>query len=106
MGKMKTLVLVAFTTAVLLTGCASVMSPAMGTIYSDVKAPIGATSNVGQAKSGSAFCESYLGVIALGDASIEAAAKSAGITKIHHVDYQAMNILGFYAKLTVTVYGE
>ncbi len=49
---------------------------------------------------------SVLGIYASGDASIDAAAKSAGITKIHHVDEQSTNILGFFAKYTVYVYGE
>jgi hypothetical protein len=45
-------------------------------------------------------------LVATGDASIEAAAKSAGITKIHHVDYHSKNILGIIGTFTVMVYGE
>ncbi|PYN11407.1 MAG: protein trl [Candidatus Rokuibacteriota bacterium] len=45
-------------------------------------------------------------VFATGDASISAAAKNGGITRIHHVDHETMNILGFYAKYTTIVYGE
>ena len=48
----------------------------------------------------------YLGLIAVGDASIRTAANSAGITKIHHVDYHTTNMLGIVARITVTVYGE
>jgi len=103
---MKATLLVLVVSAFVLSGCAMVMTPAMGAIYTDVKAPLAATSNPQSLKSGTAHCASYLGLIALGDASIEAAAKSAGITKIHHVDYKSMSILGLYGKLTVTVYGE
>jgi hypothetical protein len=42
----------------------------------------------------------------MGDASISAAAQNGGITRIHHVDHETMNILGIYAKYTTIVYGE
>jgi hypothetical protein len=90
-----------------LTGCgAYVASPLTGFLYTDVKAPITATSNEGATKVGTAAATSILGIVATGDASINAAAKSAGITKIHHVDYQGTSVLGIFAKFTVFVYGE
>lgn len=92
--------------ASLLVGCAAVSSPLIGGLYTDVKAPFAVTSNSGASKVGTAEAASVLGIIATGDASIEAAAKSAGIKTIHHVDYQAFSILSFYAKYTVFVYGE
>ena len=95
--------LVAF---VCLQGCASVITPARGTIYSDVKGPWTATSLSGSTKVGSSSCTSILGIVAQGDASIEAAMRNGGITKIHHVDTHTYSILGVYAKLTVRVYGE
>ncbi|MCD6569191.1 MAG: TRL-like family protein [Deltaproteobacteria bacterium] len=99
------LILVLCSTA-LLTGCAAVaMAPVMG-LYTDVQAPYTATSNPSYSKVGTATCTSILGLIATGDASIETAAKNAGIKKIHHVDYNAKNILGIYAEYTVYVYGE
>jgi len=87
-------------------GCMIVTSPAMGNLYTDVKAPLSATSNTGYSKVGKASCQSILGLIATGDASIEAAAKSQGITKIHHVDYESKNILGIVGSYTVVVYGD
>jgi len=45
-------------------------------------------------------------VFATGDASISAAAASGGISRIHHVDHETLNILGIYAKYTTVVYGE
>ena len=100
------LVLLLFTTA-LLTGCAAMaVSPVTGTLYTDVTAPVTATSNPGYSKVGTAFCVSYLGLIATGDASIKAAMENGGISKVHHVDYKSSNILGLYAKYTVIVYGE
>lgn len=93
-------------TFVCLQGCAGVITPAVGTIYSDVKGPLTATSLSGAKKVGTSSCTSILGIVAQGDASIEAAMKNGGITKIHHVDTHTYSILGVYAKLTVHVYGE
>jgi hypothetical protein len=106
MGKILSLIGVGVCSVALLTGCAGVMNPVVGAFYSDVRAPLTATSNTGSSKVGEGIAKSYVGIFATGDASIETAAKSAGITKIHHVDYHAYNIWVFYAKYTVTVYGE
>jgi len=32
--------------------------------------------------------------------------KNGGITRIHHIDYETLGILGVYAKYTTIVYGE
>ena len=86
--------------------CSPVPSPLFGMIYTDVKAPLAVTSNSGSSKVGTAEATGILGLIATGDASIEAAAKRGGITTIHHVDYQGMGVLGLFSKYTVFVYGE
>lgn len=95
-----------FVAAILFSGCAGVMTPAVGTIYSNTSAPIAATMASDYSKSGTASCSSILGMVATGDASITAAMRNGGITKIHHVDYNSTSILGLYAKMTTTVYGE
>lgn len=105
MKKVKTLLFVACS-AVLLSSCAMVKSPLRGTWYTQVKSPVAATSNSGSTKVGTSQATSILGLVASGDASIEAAAKSAGITKIHHVDEEGMSVLGFFARYKVFVYGE
>ncbi|MHC5035630.1 MAG: TRL domain-containing protein, partial [Planctomycetota bacterium] len=48
------------------------------------------------------------GIILLGrgDASISKAMKDGGITRIHHVDSEELNILGIYCKQIIRVYGE
>jgi hypothetical protein len=86
--------------------CAMSSAPLTGFLYTDMKAPLAVTSNTGSTKVGTAKATSILGIVATGDASIEAAARSAGITKIHHVDYQATSIIGIIASFTVMVYGE
>ena len=93
--------------ATALSGCATAVSPVTGSLYSNVKAPMLATdSNEKPTKIGRATARSILGVYAVGDASIESAAKNAGITRIHHVDYQTQTILGVMADFTVIVYGN
>ena len=96
--------------AAYLTGCAAyTQTPALGILYTDVKAPVTATGNTLTDENmlvGTATAQSVLGLVATGDASIATAAKSAGITKIHHVDYHSTNILGIVATYTVIVYGE
>ncbi len=93
--------------ALTLSSCgAYVASPVTGFIYTDLKAPLMATSNPVATKVGTAEVTSILGIVATGDASIDSAAKKAGITRISHVDYEASSILGIYAKFTVYVYGD
>lgn len=92
--------------AFLFTGCSAVKSPVVGMAYTDVKDGLAVTANAGSSKVGTAEAKSYLGIVALGDASIQAAASEAGISRIHHVDYQSKSILGIYSVYTVIVYGE
>ena len=86
-------------------GCVAPGGPVMGAIYTDVTGPCAVGTASGFSKVGQAEATGII-FFATGDASISAAAKSAGITKIHHVDVQYFSILGVYAKTTTTVYGE
>jgi len=88
------------------TGCAMAMAPVSGFLYTQVDAPLTVNSDADANKMGSAKCTSILGLVASGDASIEAACKAGGIKKIHHVDYKSHSILGIYAEFTTIVYGE
>ncbi len=87
-------------------GCAIVSSPVLGTVYTSVKAPMAVTANDLGTKVGTGEATSILGIAATGDASIQTAARNAGITKISHVDYEAFSVLGLFARVTVYVYGE
>lgn len=90
-----------------MSSCASLSSQAgMGAIYMDVQTGEHVTSNNMGAKVGTATVNNILGLVLTGDASIQAAAKSAGIKKISHVDSQKKNILGIYSTYKVIVYGE
>ncbi len=88
---------------VCLSGCMSVASPAIGILYTDVRGPLGGTSM--GSKEGKACAESFLGLIARGDASIEAAAKAGGITKITMVNHHTENIFGLMGKYCTVVRG-
>ena len=107
MRKTITYFVLALFSITLLTGCAAMaISPVSGGLYTNARAPITATANPTYSKVGTASCSSILGLIGTGDASIDAAMKNGGISKIHHVDYESKNILGIYAKYTVIVHGE
>jgi len=99
---MKRMALLAF--AALLSGCATAF-PA-GSLFTDLQLPVDATANSAGDKVGSSMCTSILALVATGDCSIEAAARSGGISKIHHVDWQAHNILGIYGRYETKVYGQ
>ena len=88
-------------------GCVQGRAPITGPLYSDISdglianpGPIPASPKVGEA-----MAQSIVG-IATGDASINAAVKQGGITKIHYVDYHTWSILGVFGKTTTKVYGE
>ncbi len=89
----------------LLTGCATQIP--IGAILIDNTLPKEVGDNsVRSTKVGTATSQSYLGLIAVGDSSIQTAAKNGGITKISHVDWKVKNILGIIGEYTTTVYGE
>jgi len=89
-----------------LTGCAYAVSPVTGVLYNEVDGPIAATSAPTSSQVGAASCYSLFGLIGIGDASIETAARNGSITKIHHVDFSSTSLLGIFAKFTIKVYGE
>jgi hypothetical protein len=104
---MKTLVLAALGLAAL-NGCAMATggnSSAMGTIYSGYKSP-GQVGAAADGKTGEACISSILGLVATGDASIEAAKKAGGIAQIAHIDHEQFSVLGVYATSCTIVHGQ
>lgn len=93
--------------ALLFTSCATIATPAgMGALYTDMQSGETATSNTVGNKVGTAEATNLLGLLVMGDASINTAAKRAGIKKISHIDCQKTNLLSIFSKYTVFVYGE
>ena len=110
MSKLVSLVVVGCLLVLFSAGCALVapVVPPQGFIYSQTRAPITTdfvNSPVGS-KHGQASAESILSLVAMGDCSIQAAAKDGNIKTITHVDYEFFSVLGLYTKTTVIVYGE
>ncbi|NDW18885.1 hypothetical protein D0T53_08160 [Dysgonomonas sp. 216] len=89
-----------------LSSCGAAFGP-VGALYTDVtmKNDIVDGATLGS-KVGKSEAKSYLGLIAIGDAGVEAAAKAAGIKKISHVDMHTNSILGIINTYTLVVYGE
>lgn len=90
--------------AMMFVGC--VKSPLVGGIYTDVKDGLAVTGNAGSSKVGTAEAKGYLGVVGAGRCEHSGRAREAGITRIHHVDYQAKSYVGVYTIYTIIVYGD
>lgn len=93
-----------------LTGCTTApFMPSRGALYSSTKAPLSLGYNntdLGR-KVGQASSQSFAGLFAFGDTSVQSAAKDANIKVIKHVDYEFTNVfLGLFTKTTVYVYGD
>lgn len=93
--------------ALSLTSCAMVGTTAgAGLLYTEISDPAAVTSNTLGSKVGTSKATNILGWIVTGDASINTAAKNAGIKKVSHVDFKKKSILGIYATSEIVVYGE
>ncbi|RME46861.1 MAG: hypothetical protein D6795_14870 [Deltaproteobacteria bacterium] len=80
-----------------------------GCLYVNIGNPVPMTidNGVKAAKVGEACQTMLLGLIFTGDATVDAAKKAGGITKVHNVDTKMERILGsIYAKQCTLVYGE
>jgi hypothetical protein len=97
--------------AALLTACvtAPVVPPLAG-IYTNIEAPLDLDSAGGKAigpKRGEASTIAVLGLVAVGDAGVKAAAQQGGITRVNHLDYHFQSyVFGAFAKYTTVAYGE
>ncbi len=99
--------MVAAIVAMLMSSCAVVGTGAgIGSLYTGVTEGGAVTSNPLGTKVGQSSATNILGIVATGDASINAAAKAAGIKKVSHVDVKKMSILGLFATYTTIVYGN
>lgn len=99
------LVAVAFT----FTGCATtglLSGPGLGFVYTATKDAEMATTATAAGKTGKACANNYLGIVAMGDASIEAAKKAGGITAVSSVDREYSNILGIIGEACTIVKGN
>ena len=100
------MVLVGSIIGISLTGCAMSASPIVGSIYTDSKWDGQVNPGTPGDKVGTACQEAILGFTLDGDASITAAMKDGGITKISYVDHSSNNVLYLYAKYCTIVHGS
>ena len=78
----------------------------IGAIYTGVTEGDIATSNTLGSKVGTSSSIGVLGLVNVGDASIQKAANQAGIKKVSHVDVKKTSVLGLFASYKTIVYGE
>ncbi|WP_121020403.1 TRL-like family protein [Helicobacter vulpis] len=88
---------------ILMAGCGT--SIPVGALYTDVKVPVSGNGKH-HSKTGEASCTSILSLIAIGDCSVEAAAKAGGVSNIKSVDRKVVNYLGIYGRYTTVVKGD
>lgn len=87
-----------------MTSCSAIGT--VGAVYTGTTTPSAVTGNKLGSKVGVGTNTGILGLVAFGDAGINTAAKSAGITRISHVDVKTMSILGIFTTQKYYVYGE
>ncbi len=114
MSSVKTVSLVVLAVAVIVgsTGCAAYRAPVMppsAMIITSIKAPldIDLDKTTLGSKKGTASSVCILGLVAVGDSSIQAAARDGNLTTINHADYEYLSVLwGVFARYATTVYGD
>lgn len=84
---------------------ASALEAVPGFIYKDAYEPGVGYSNTAITKKGCAECKSYFAIVAVGDCSVNTAAKNGNIKNVSYYDTYTHNILGFKT-VKVTAYGN
>jgi hypothetical protein len=77
-----------------------------GQIYTHVHGPVDAGQAASSGKTGRACAVNYVGMVAMGDASIESAKKDGGISSVASVDHDTFTVLGVYARFCTVVRGS
>jgi hypothetical protein len=91
----------------LLSGCATAATPVgNGWVYTHVHGPVDAGQAASSGKMGRACAANYLGVVAMGDASIESAKQHGGISNVASVDHDTFTVAGVYARFCTVVRGS
>ncbi len=89
-----------------LSGCGFVADGPFGWVYTDSKTPVAVGTSKTGSKEGKACVTSFFGALSVGDASIEAAMKSAGIKEINTINKKNLSVFGTYTKQCTIVTGE
>lgn len=87
-------------------GCGALVPAEQGMLFTSSASPITATSSSSASREGSATCTNILGLVALGDCSVNTAASNGSISQIKSVDSKNFSILGIYTTKTTIVKGN
>lgn len=87
-------------------GCATAAAPTNGLLFTGVKGPVNSNEGTDVSSEGTACATNVLGLLAFGDASIEAAKRDGDIERVTTVDHQTTSILGLYAQFCTNAYGS
>lgn len=85
-------------------GCGSGFGP-QGSLFSSTKIGVYAT-DTNTSSRGEACAFHVLGLVAVGDASVEAAASTGGISNVKTIDLESFSVLGFFGQLCTVVQGD
>lgn len=102
---MKKLFMLNIVIIALLSNCATSGFGSVGFLFTSHKVGVYGTELDGT-KKGKACADSYLGAVAVGDGSVQEAAKKQNITKIKSINLESFSILGLYASLCTLVTGD
>lgn len=91
--------------ALVMTGCASVAGPVPAAV-SFYAAPLDLGTATRASKRGEACAQNVLGLVAWGDASLDAAKKNGDIKQVASVEQLPTRVLGYYARYCTVVRGE
>lgn len=91
---------------VTLSSCGFIADGPFGYMYTETETPIALGSAESGEKAGEACVKAFFGMIAVGDASIEAAKKNGGIDDVYTVNKSNFSVLGMFSKQCTIVRGE
>ncbi|MBF0565870.1 MAG: hypothetical protein HQK89_11550 [Nitrospirae bacterium] len=87
-------------------GCGFVADGPFGWVYTDTKLPVYMGTAQSGSKIGVACIHSFFGAVSIGDASIEASMKDAGIKSVYTINKENLNIFGTYTRQCTVISGE
>ncbi len=78
-----------------------------GSLFTNTSRSEAVSDNIGSKKGQACQTMFLFTAVAIGDASLPEARRAGGITKVNHITYDRMRVLGLvYNKDCITVYGE
>jgi len=105
-GKSILITILAVSTLLATTGCGFVADGPFGWMYTDHTVSVATGNATTGSKVGKACIRSFLGMISIGNGSIEKAMEDGGINEIFTVNIENMSILGSYTSQCTVVRGE